>query len=155
MTAKRISSRWTSWLKWGALLSVVSVPAFYWVVARGDFPDDRVLLAFFAFVVLLSVGQLVSSWHLADSVDDLGDRLLVRRRGVELSIALNDIERVSKQWFKNPDHIVLQLRRPTVFGSRIVFVAAASPWHGLGENKILVDLRRRIGRAGGWRPTLG
>ncbi|MEH6420235.1 hypothetical protein [Pseudomonas sp. CGJS7] len=131
------------------------MPAVYWRVVRADFPDDQVLLACFAFFTLLCVGQLVSSWHLADSVDDLGDRLLVRRRGVEISIALNDIERVSKQWFKNPDHIALQLRRPTVFGSRIVFVAAMSPWHGFGENEILVDLRRRIGRAGGWRPTSG
>jgi hypothetical protein len=65
------------------------------------------------------------AFNLVDEVFDLGDALLVRNGGQEERIALADIKNVNFFPYMSPPQVTLSLRRPSVFGERIVFCAPA------------------------------
>ena len=62
-------------------------------------------------------------FDLVDEVWDDGDSLIVKNRGEEQRIALDDIKNVSYSPFMNPPRVVLSLRQPGVLGNQIAFCA--------------------------------
>lgn len=60
-------------------------------------------------------------FDLVDEVWDDGDALIVKNRGQEQRIPLADIKNVSYTVLVNPPRVTLSLRRPTVFGDKVVF----------------------------------
>jgi hypothetical protein len=60
-------------------------------------------------------------FDLVDEVWDDGDTLIVKNRGQEQRIPLADIKNVSYTVLVNPPRVTLSLRRPTVFGDKVVF----------------------------------
>jgi hypothetical protein len=88
-----------------------------------------------------------------DEVLDAGDALLIRNGRQEERIALSEIMKV-RYWGFNPPLIILTLRRPSIFGTRVIFYPPMpESWSvSLGPHKkvpiIVKDLRARIsGRA--------
>ncbi|KRB08878.1 hypothetical protein ASD86_06220 [Lysobacter sp. Root690] len=94
--------------------------------------------------------QIATTWNLADEVVDHGDNLRVRRRGVEETVTIADIEKVSAEYAIRPIRVSLLLRKPGAFGRRIVFVPRPNSAFGTyGESRVAADLSRRIGGFGG------
>ncbi|MBW8810189.1 MAG: hypothetical protein JF591_15510 [Lysobacter sp.] len=118
-----VASSLAPWMKW--LLPVAAIVAF--------------------------VAQVATTWNLADEVVDHGDHLRVRRRSIEETVAIADIDKVSAEYAIRPLRVVLSLRGPGAFGRRIVFVPRPNSAFGTyGESRVAADLSQRIGsRASG------
>ena len=100
-------------------------------------------------VVMAIVGyQLMKkmAFNLVDEVFDLGDALLVRSGGQEERIALADIKNVNFFPYMSPPQVTLSLRRPSVFGDKIVFCAPARIMP-LSPNPMIEKLVDRIDAA--------
>lgn len=98
-----------------------------------------------ALVVVAYLAQVVMSWTLADEVVDCGDRLKVRRGGIEEIIDIADIESVSVNYAMRSHRATLYLRKAGRFGKRIVFLPRAnSPFGTFGASKVIEDLKQRI-----------
>ena len=151
---KRISSDYTAWMKWGTpALMTGGLAIIAWLEAhspRGGSP------VFWAFLAVLGIASLaVYAWYyfpLADSVDDAGDVLVVRRRGVEERVALDNVMLVELHpgGRGKPPRVALQLRTPGRLGGDIVFV----PQFGMmdaysGKNRQVEELQDRALRARG------
>ena len=90
--------------------------------------------------------QIATTWNLADEVVDHGDRLRVRRRGIEETVAIADIEKVSAEYAIRPIRVSLLLRTPDAFGRRIVFVPHPNSAFGTyGERRVAAELSQRVG----------
>lgn len=90
--------------------------------------------------------QIATTWNLADEVVDHGDHLRVRRRGIEETLAIADIEKVSAEYAIRPIRVNLSLRTPGAFGRRIVFVPRPNSAFGTyGESRGAAELSQRIG----------
>ncbi|MGO1071509.1 hypothetical protein [Lysobacter sp. CA199] len=147
MTMRRISSSCTLLHKWSVVIPFIGLLIAYAHIRQHPFPEDpRFIACFLVFAVAMCAVHVAFSLKLADEVLDAGDRLRVRRRGVEVTIALADIERVWKRWWSNPDQIVLQLRSPGELGERIAFIPQTDLL-GFGGKAVLTDLRRRVSEA--------
>jgi hypothetical protein len=71
---------------------------------------------------LLVVIHRVALWPLADRVDEDGDQLIVRRRGIEARIPIADIVRVKEgHKLRGVTELALFLREPTPLGTKVVF----------------------------------
>lgn len=108
-----------------------------------------------AAVVMLGVAAVIFSaflWFfftdIADEVDDLGDRLRVRRGKVVEDILLDNVNSVAMSFSSRPDRLILRLRRPSAeFGDRVVFIPRSNPGlNPLVGNEIEADLRNRVAR---------
>src|SRR5262245_4467805 len=75
-------------------------------------------------VMALCYLAMRSTFNLLDEVFDDGDALVLKNRGEEERIALSDIEKVSRSsLFNNPPRVILRLRRRTIFGDKVAFLA--------------------------------
>lgn len=101
--------------------------------------------------IVAFAAQIATTRNLADEVVDHGDHVRVRRRGIDETVAISDIEKVSAEYAIRPIRVVLSLRRPGAFGRRIVFVPRPNSAFGTyGESRVATDLSQRIGsRASG------
>lgn len=83
-------------------------------------------------------------FDLVDEVHDLGDSLLVKNRGVEASVPLRNINKVTVSQFSKPVRITLTLGVPCELGDKIVFEPLRK-WAGFGSqgNAIADGLHRR------------
>ncbi len=125
---RMLSSRWTWFYKFafptlwiggfgiGTLMMFLAPDSFSW-----DYPRDLR----WAFVAALLVGSAVIYWScirvkrvLLDS-----DAFLISNYREEIRVPLRDVERVSGSVLWYPKLIWLHFRRPTRFGSRVVFIA--------------------------------
>jgi hypothetical protein len=151
---RRISSKWTFFHKrvfplvWFGFLVVfigiaVSGPAYH-----ADWSASVALLI--VPLAMMGVGgyflmkKLV--FDLADEVWDDGAALLVKNAGQEQRIALGDVKNVEYSPWMSPPRVVLQLRRPTIFGDRIAFCAPMR-LIPLARSPVIDDLIDRIDAA--------
>jgi hypothetical protein len=146
---KRISSRHTTLIKrvlpllgLGLLAGAMAVFAAQGRAGSALFVAGPLVLG-----AMLGAMYLQVLWPLADTVDDAGDALLVRRGGVEQRVALDDVLDVAMA-HGNPPRIVLRLRTPGRFGDEIVFLPPPGVRAGVAARPPLADeLIARIDRA--------
>ena len=60
-------------------------------------------------------------WDLADVVHDHGRHLVVRRRGIEVTVPLENIMNVSVSTLTSPQRLTLRLVEPSALGAEITF----------------------------------
>jgi hypothetical protein len=149
---RRISSRGTLFNKrifpaiwFGFLILFVGV-AFFSAYQRNAAPPIPFLIvpaimAVFGFIIMR---KLV--FDLVDEVWDDGDALVVKNGVQEQRVALSDIKNVSYSPFVNPPRVTLSLRRSTVFGEQITFVAPVR-FVPFSTSPIIDELIDRIDRA--------
>lgn len=83
--------------------------------------NDFAFLLIPALMAVFGYFLMKAFFYLVDEIWDDGDALLVRNRGMETRIPLNNIINVSNASFTNPPRITLTLREPSVFGKEITF----------------------------------
>lgn len=108
----------------GFLALFIAVP-----IILGLYRNSTPPIPFLLFpAIMAAVGFFIMKRLIFDLVDEVwedGDSLVVKNAGQEQRIALSDIKNVSYSPFINPPRVTLSLRRPTVFGDEITFVAPA------------------------------
>lgn len=100
-------------------------------------------------IVIGVVGYLMMKkllFDLADEVLDAGNWLIVREGGREDRIALRDIMNVSYTPVMNPPRVTLLLRRPSLFGDQVAFVAPMR-WLPFAASPVIEALIRRVDQA--------
>jgi hypothetical protein len=121
---QRISSKATFFNKWLFPILWFGFLAFFvgQLVFSGAVKQDPVFLL--APLVMAVFGFFMMKflvWDLADTVDDLGSHLLVRRNGVEATIPLSNIMNVSATQFVNPSRVTMRLVNPCELGASVSF----------------------------------
>ncbi|MGH8079942.1 MAG: hypothetical protein ACREP7_05160 [Lysobacter sp.] len=128
-------------------MPVIAFPIVYTQANHELFRTNRFgMEILFVVIVVASIAQFAYMWTLADEVDDAADRLKLKRRGVDATVLLADVERVSKTWWSNPDRIVLHLRRPGPLGERVAFIPRGKGL-GFGTSPVFADLKGRVEQA--------
>jgi hypothetical protein len=100
-------------------------------------------------VIMIILGFVIMKklvFDLVDEVWDDGNALVVKNRGQEQRIALNDVKNVSYSPFMNPPRVTLSLRRTTVFGDQITF-GAPLRFVPFSTSPLIDDLINRIDAA--------
>ena len=110
-------------------------------VSNLTFQVVLLLLAVFAYRFMKK-----SVFNLADEVLDAGDALVVRSGGQEERIALSDIKNVSYSPYMSPPQVTLSVRRHTVFGETIAFLAPVS-MSPVRSSAVIHDLIDRVDAA--------
>lgn len=145
---KRISQATFVYKRLWPILNVVVFSIVAWQLKSppGSAQNNGVWLLGAVFLAS-GLAQLRLISGLVDEVEDLGDRLRLRRGVVEETVALGDIEAVTINYWLRPNRAILALRRPGKFGSRVAFLPRSNgPLGDFGENAVVADLARRIGR---------
>jgi len=88
------------------------------------------------------------AWDLADSVDDCGSYLLVRRGRVVARIELANVMNVSASTFQNPPRVTLRLVKPSELGKEVSF-SPKSPFslNPFARSPVAEDLIERVHQA--------
>lgn len=88
------------------------------------------------------------AWDLADSVDDCGSYLLVRRGSVVARIELANVMNVSASTLQNPPRVTLRLVNPSELGKEISF-SPKSPFslNPFAQSPVAEQLIERVHRA--------
>ena len=151
---RRISSRQTFWVKrvfpafWFGTTGLGLITGLVATAQQRSLetlpfvavPAVMMLFAYFLFRHLV--------FDLADEVVDVGDALVVRRKGKTVTIPLADIVNVDASSFSNPPRIVLAVRTETQLGRRIAFTPKARfSLDPFAANPIVDELIGRIDRA--------
>jgi hypothetical protein len=143
---KRLSSRATVFLKvvmpafW--LVLVVGVGVLMWLGPR---PRMGALVMVCLLPVFLGLIYRFQVWPLADAVDDVGDALRIRRRGVEVRVPLADIVSVTERRNTRSRRVILRLRRAGALGDEIAFLPVARMrWYPSSRDPMVEDLLRRV-----------
>ncbi|WP_091631282.1 hypothetical protein [Lysobacter sp. cf310] len=138
MVARTITS-WTA----GALVIALASLAIGHVLGLYRFPLE--LLLMLGLLTLNSVAWWLYARRFADSVEEVGDALRVRRRGLEELIPISDIAKVSEQIEWRTRKVVLSLRGSSKFGRRVEFFPKPnSPFGSLGGSDVSRALRERV-----------
>lgn len=89
-------------------------------------------------------------FDLADSVDDCGSYLLVRRGGIEARVELANVMNVSSSSLQSPPRITLRLVKPSALGKEVSF-SPRSPFslNPFAESPVAEDLMERVHRTRG------
>ena len=148
---ERISSGFTFFSKWLFPLAWCGFLGFfvYEAVRNGAAQSDPMFLI--VPMVMAVFGVFVMRkfvWDLADSVDDCGSYLLVRRGSIEAKIELANVMNVSASTFQNPPRITLRLVKPIELGKEVSF-CPRSPFflNPFARNTVAEDLIERIHHA--------
>jgi hypothetical protein len=148
----RISSAWVKLYKyvfpafWLGCLVFLGVPALFSSSPRAGHWQPLVILSFMIAIGVVMFRRLV--WDLVDEVQDCGDYLLVRNRGEEERVALQDVMNVSESRFADPRRITLHLVRPGKFGRSIAFLPVTKlSFNPFDTSHIAKDLMVRVDRA--------
>jgi hypothetical protein len=126
---RRISSGWTFFYKrvfpiiwFGGLALFFGISLF-----AAPRSSQAATLPFLIIpIVMMGFGFVLMKMLVFDLVDEVwedGNTLLVKNGGQEQRIELADIKNVNYTMLTSPPRVTLSLRRPTVFGDRIVFCA--------------------------------
>ena len=85
-------------------------------------------------------------WDLADSVQDGGSYLLVRKGAVDARVPLTDIMNVNLSQFTSPRRVTLRLRTHGALGDEIAFIPKSPLFqvNPFARNAIAEDLMRRV-----------
>jgi hypothetical protein len=141
----------TAVVKWVVPVLVLAVCVAMLVDEAGQPPKyTRIYLGAFVFAIYLAVYFPVF-WPLADTVNDAGDALLVRRLGNTRRVGLEHVIDVSFLPGSRgvPTRIVLELLASAGLGNRIVFMPDADRMAPNGRNAVADDLqdRARVARS--------
>jgi len=148
---KRISSQWTFVAKYVfPALSVLLLLAF--AAAMAADPEVRGEPVFFIWVLAVfgigAFGYYRFLWNLADVVEDGGSFLLVRRRGIELRVALVDVMNVAINTTNQVRRLSLRLRSPGVLGDEVLFIPPRNfSFKPFARNAVCEDLILRVDAA--------
>jgi hypothetical protein len=149
-----LSSHWTLFYKVG--LPPLWLGLGLWLGLLGRHAGD--LAAAPLGVLWLGVGAYLL-W-LAGALKHVrleGDALEVRGLREALRVPLRDCEAVSGSLLLYPELVFLRLRRPTAFGSRVIFVPRQRGFHPFSRHPLVARLRELIQahEAPGLPPPLG
>lgn len=115
------------------------------LLAPDSFAGDDVRAIRGDFVTILAVGSALIYWSCIRvkrvSVDS--DSFLISNYHEEIRVPLRDVERVSASLLMHPELIWLHFRRPTRFGSRIVFIAPMRLF-ALGRHPLAQELNSLV-----------
>ena len=150
---ERLSSRLTLFSKrifpvvWIAILGVFAV-----ALTLGHRPgmvlDPVILIAPIAATVIGYFVMKRTVFNLVDEVWDGGDFLLVRNKGQEDRIPLENIVNVNYTMLGNNRRATLKLRTPSRLGSEVAFMPVAPSWRlSFVKNPILEELIDRVDAA--------
>ncbi|MBP1747595.1 MAG: hypothetical protein H6Q52_134 [Deltaproteobacteria bacterium] len=145
---RTLSSEWTLFYKfifpvlWTGIFAGITLVMFMapdLFSAKGNFQP----------VIFLAMTILGSAWWYWISIrlkkvtleDDL---LVISNFQTQVKIPLRGIERVSGSILMNPELVWLHLASPTVFGSKIVFMAKFRFFSGLTRHPVVEELERLI-----------
>ncbi|KRA21199.1 MULTISPECIES: hypothetical protein [unclassified Lysobacter] len=132
----------TSWTA-GALVVALASLAIGHVLGLYRLPLE--IWFMLGLLTLNSVTWWLYTRRFADSVEEAGDALRVRRRGLEELIPISDIAKVSEQIEWRTRKVVLSLRSSTKFGRRIEFFPKPnSPFGSPGGSDVSRALRERV-----------
>lgn len=147
---ERISSGFTFFSKWVFPLVWFGFLGFfmYQSVQDGAAQSDPMFLVIpllmGVFGVLL-MRKLV--WDLADSVDDCGSYLLVRKGRIQERVELSNVMNVSASTLQNPPRITLRLVTPGELGKEISFSPRARfSLNPFAPNPVAENLMERVHR---------
>ena len=135
--------KWVLPIIWLLIFGVVGVLALL-----QPHPDPDALVIVCVMPVFLALLYRFQLWPLADVVDDVGDALRVRRRGVELRVPLADILNVSAPRYSRSRRITLRLRRAGELGDEIAFLPVATlRWNPFARDPLADELIHRVDAA--------
>ena len=139
--SRQLSSHWTRFYKLGLPPLWLGLGLWLGLLSReaGD-----ALLAPVAALWLVGVGFVLWLAGALKQVRLEGDALEVRGLRETLRIPLRDCEAVSGTLLLSPELVFLRLRRPSAFGSRVVFVPRPRGFHPLSVHPLVPRLRALI-----------
>ena len=149
---QRISSKTTTITKWVFPIfwfGVVTIILLAALFGRPRGPDTFVMVI--VPCVMLVIGFVVMKaliFDLVDEVWDAGDYLVVKNKGEETTIRLDEIINVNYSTFTNPQRATLRLRNPGRLGKEVAFLPRANVrgWR-ISRNQNLEQLIDRIDAA--------
>jgi hypothetical protein len=169
---RRVSSEANFWLKWyyiiswlvmmGLSFSMMLLPLVIMPLLDPDalppmqphngavLPWPFILISLALFAAFFAWGCVFTKllFDLVDEVLDAGDALLIRIGHQQERIALSEIMKVQYSWNFPFPFIIMTLRRPSIFGTRIVFRAPQrQSFTGSKKAPIIDDLFERINAA--------
>ena len=106
----------------------------------------QALLVKILFLVGWLVGSVFIYWICGriKRVERLGDKLLISNYFQEIEVPLTEVESVSEPTFWKPELICIKFRRPTIFGSKIVFMPKIRLWMGVTRHPLVSQLNAEI-----------
>ena len=147
----RISSPFIVVFKWVFPIAWFGFLAFFVGEAVIDGTASREPISLIGPLLMAVLGFFIMRyliWDLADAVDDYGTYLLVRQRGVEERVPLENIMNVSSTVFVNPPRVTLRLIKPGALGSSISFSPKSSfSLNPFAKNEIAESLIERTHNA--------
>lgn len=148
---ERISSSFTFFSKWVFPLAWFGFLGFfiYQSLRDGAAQSDPAFLIVPLVMAVFGVFLMRKlAWDLADSVDDCGSYLLVRKGRIEQRIDLANVMNVSSCTFHNPPRITLRLVTPGQLGREVSFSPRSRiSLNPFAPNPVAEDLIERVHRA--------
>jgi hypothetical protein len=150
-------SKWWYWYLFSCFGTMLgSVGVFVWILVKFDEALDSSALVFIPLIFLVNFAYLCALtkllFEVVEEVFDAGDGLLIRNGCQEERIALSEIMKV-RCWTPRfiASLVVLTLRRPSIFGTRVVFLAPeptfTQSFMPLKMRPVMTDLLERIDAA--------
>lgn len=149
---RRISSKWTWWWKsvfpalWYGFLIFATVASLIGAKAPGNQANPPIPLLLAIFVGMGVFGYVLTRWLIFPLMDEVylaDDHLLVRNRGEEDTIPLDNVVNVEGSVMMSPERITLTLREPSRFGREIIFCPPFR-WWTLTRHPLADELMRLV-----------
>lgn len=146
-----ISATWTGWHKQALPLMWFSVIGLITLGLLAGVASGRTPAAALLAPVGFAVGGYAMMWwlrvfSLADEVWLDGDHIVVRDRGHEDRFPVSRIRSARASLMSNPEHIVLTLSEPCLFGNEVVF-SPPHRWLRFDPHPLAEELNRRASEA--------
>jgi hypothetical protein len=129
----------------------VAVGAWGWVCwpRRNDGAESLIIaLVLLVALILIVLGTLRKGfWRMADTVEDRGDRLVVRRWKTTIEIPLTHVQEVLRVPTLAGSEVIVVLHAPCELGSEISFLASSNRKQP-GIDDALESLSRRVASQG-------
>lgn len=143
LSANTVVARTMSSWATGALVLALASLALAYVLGLYRLPLGVLLML--GLLTLNSVAWWLYTRRFADSVEEVGDALRVRRRELEELIPISDIAKVSEQIVWRTRKVVLSLHRSSKFGRRVEFLPKPNfPFGSPGGSDVGRALRERV-----------
>jgi hypothetical protein len=149
-----LSSKWTWFYKfalptlWIGLFAYSTLIMFIASDSWGA-RDSRELG--WVFLGLTVLGTLFLYWSCIrlKRVRLRGDVLVISNFETEIEVPLRDVDRVSGSLLVNPELVWLRFRRPTEFGTKVVFMPPIRFFHGFTRHPLVEELQEMLNAASG------
>lgn len=125
-------------------IAVAAASAWSYQSSR-DHPNALVITAIVCVVGMILMGVMLRRgfWRMADTVEDLDDRLVVTRWRTRIEIPIANIKAIRRQRGLNGSYVTVLLNTPSALGSEITFLAPS--WRTLRDIEERLDsLAQRV-----------